>query len=244
MNRIAVTKPSKHKAAPKNKAKEPVRSAAQPMKKAAKPPKPVVAKLMPGRAAAAAAAKKAAAPAPAPVAKAAPAAKGKSTPLSSKLKVGKALDLMRALAGKVTGKSESKVPAKGSGKAALKVDGKDQRRTAAAVEQLRRVSGAVPAPKAPPGKVAPKLEPAKDAERAAGPLLDLSDAAVKKMIKLAKKRGYVTYDQLNEVMPSEEVTSEKIEDVLSMLNEMGINVVEAEEAEETDDDDDDEEESG
>ena len=45
------------------------------------------------------------------------------------------------------------------------------------------------------------------------PLLDLSDAAVKKMIKQAKKRGYVTYEQLNAVMPSEEVTSEKIEDV-------------------------------
>src|SRR5271169_1377880 len=63
------------------------------------------------------------------------------------------------------------------------------------------------------------------------PLLDLSDAAVKKMIKQAKKRGYVTYEQLNAVMPSEEVTSEKIEDVLAMMNEMGINVVETEEAE-------------
>src|SRR5581483_1601046 len=50
------------------------------------------------------------------------------------------------------------------------------------------------------------------------PLLDLSDAAVKKMIKSAKKRGYVTYEQLNAVMPSEEVTSEKIEDVLAMMN--------------------------
>jgi RNA polymerase primary sigma factor len=63
------------------------------------------------------------------------------------------------------------------------------------------------------------------------PLLDLSDAAVKKMIKQAKKRGYVTYEQLNSVMPSEEVTSEQIEDVLAMMNEMGINVVETEEAE-------------
>src|SRR5580700_7086795 len=63
------------------------------------------------------------------------------------------------------------------------------------------------------------------------PLLDLSDAAVKKMIKGAKKRGYVTYEQLNAVMPSEEVTSEKIEDILAMMNEMGINVVENEEAE-------------
>src|SRR6202049_1730139 len=63
------------------------------------------------------------------------------------------------------------------------------------------------------------------------PLLDLSDAAVRKMIKQAKKRGYVTHEQLNSVLPSEEVTSEQIEDILAMLNEMGINVVEHEEAE-------------
>src|SRR5271168_4744371 len=63
------------------------------------------------------------------------------------------------------------------------------------------------------------------------PLLDLSDAAVRKMIKAAKKRGYVTHDQVNAVLPSEEVTSDQIEDVFAMLNEMGINVVETEEAE-------------
>ncbi|MFO1097375.1 MAG: RNA polymerase sigma factor RpoD [Xanthobacteraceae bacterium] len=63
------------------------------------------------------------------------------------------------------------------------------------------------------------------------PLLDLSDAAVRKMIKLAKKRGYVTHDQINAVLPSEEVTSDQIEDVFAMLNEMGINVVEQEETE-------------
>ena len=67
-----------------------------------------------------------------------------------------------------------------------------------------------------------------------GPLLDLSDNAVKKMIKAAKKRGYVTMDALNAVLPSEEVTSEQIEDTMSMLSDMGINVVEEEEeAEET-----------
>src|SRR5215831_6811169 len=70
------------------------------------------------------------------------------------------------------------------------------------------------------------------------PLLDLSDAAVKKMIKQAKKRGFVTYEQLNSVMPSEEVTTDQIEDVLAMMSEMGINVVETEEA------DADEEEGG
>src|SRR5204862_4176006 len=63
------------------------------------------------------------------------------------------------------------------------------------------------------------------------PLLDLSDAAVKKLIRSAKKRGYVTMDQINSVLPSEEVTSEQIEDVLAMFSEMGINVVETEEAE-------------
>ncbi|WP_187971935.1 RNA polymerase sigma factor RpoD [Aquibium microcysteis] len=63
-----------------------------------------------------------------------------------------------------------------------------------------------------------------------GPLLDLSDDAVKKMIKLAKKRGYVTMDELNAVLPSEEVTSEQIEDTMSMLSDMGINVVEDDEA--------------
>jgi RNA polymerase primary sigma factor len=57
------------------------------------------------------------------------------------------------------------------------------------------------------------------------PLPDLSGGAFKQFIKQAKKRGYVTYEQLNAVMPSEEVTSEQIEDILAMLNEMGINVV-------------------
>jgi len=64
------------------------------------------------------------------------------------------------------------------------------------------------------------------------PLLDLSDAAVKKLIKTAKKRGYVTYEELNAVMPSEEVSSEQIEDIMSMFSDMGINVVDEDEVEE------------
>ena len=71
--------------------------------------------------------------------------------------------------------------------------------------------------------------PEKDGPDAPSPLLDLSDAAVKKMIKQAKKRGYVTHEQLNAVLPSEEVSSDQIEDIYAMLNEMGINVVEQEE---------------
>ncbi|MGI9364172.1 MAG: RNA polymerase sigma factor RpoD [Rhizobiaceae bacterium] len=64
------------------------------------------------------------------------------------------------------------------------------------------------------------------------PLLDLNNDAVKKMIRVAKKRGYVTVDELNAVMPSEEVSPDQIEDTMSMLSEMGINVVEEEETEE------------
>ncbi len=65
------------------------------------------------------------------------------------------------------------------------------------------------------------------------PLLDLNNAAVKKMITTAKKRGFVTVDELNSVMPSDQVNSEQIEDTMSMLSEMGINVVEADETEES-----------
>src|SRR6516225_8898446 len=65
-----------------------------------------------------------------------------------------------------------------------------------------------------------------------GPLLDLSDAAVKKMIKVAKKRGYVTIDELNQVLPSDQNTPEQIEDIMTMLNDMGINVIETDEVEE------------
>ena len=82
------------------------------------------------------------------------------------------------------------------------------------------------------------------AEAPDGPLLDLSDAAVKKMIKSAKKRGFVTYDELNAVMPSQEVGSEQIEDVLAMLSEMGINVIETDEVEEADQDEEEEKEEG
>ena len=62
--------------------------------------------------------------------------------------------------------------------------------------------------------------------------LDMSQTAVKKMIAEARVRGYITYDQLNTVLPPEQVSSEQIEDVMSMLSEMGINVIEDDEAEE------------
>ncbi|WP_420141412.1 RNA polymerase sigma factor RpoD [Sphingomonas sp.] len=62
------------------------------------------------------------------------------------------------------------------------------------------------------------------------PLIDLNDASLKKLIARAKKRGYITYDELNEALPQDQMASEQIEDVMSALNEMGVNVVENEEA--------------
>jgi RNA polymerase primary sigma factor len=77
--------------------------------------------------------------------------------------------------------------------------------------------------------------PEKDSPDAPSPLLDLSDAAVKKMIKQAKKRGFVTFDQLNEVLPSDTTSPEQIEDIMSMLSDMGINVSEAEDSDSEED---------
>src|ERR1700759_1265612 len=80
--------------------------------------------------------------------------------------------------------------------------------------------------------------PEKDSTDAPSPLLDLSDAAVKKMIKQAKKRGFVTFDQLNEVLPSDQTSPEQIEDIMSMLSDMGINVTEADDSDADEDKDD------
>jgi RNA polymerase primary sigma factor len=85
--------------------------------------------------------------------------------------------------------------------------------------------------------------PEKDSQDAPSPLLDLSDAAVKKMIKQAKKRGFVTFDQLNEVLPSDQTSPEQIEDIMSMLSDMGINVTEADDTEGEDEKDEAEDET-
>ena len=78
------------------------------------------------------------------------------------------------------------------------------------------------------------------------PLIDLNDASVKKLIARAKKRGYITYDQLNEALPQAEMSSDQLEDIMSALNEMGVNIVENEDVGEdadADDKEDDEIES-
>ncbi|MCW8915351.1 MAG: RNA polymerase sigma factor RpoD [Magnetovibrio sp.] len=72
-----------------------------------------------------------------------------------------------------------------------------------------------------------------DGENQDGPLLDTLGANVKKMVKLGKERGFITYDELNAALPPEQVSSEQIEDTMSQLSEMGINVIEGEESEDT-----------
>ena len=79
------------------------------------------------------------------------------------------------------------------------------------------------------------------AEAGDAPLIDLNDASIKKLIARAKKRGVVTYDELNEALPQDQMASEQIEDIMSALNDMGINVVES--AESSDDDEEEEKEA-
>ncbi len=67
------------------------------------------------------------------------------------------------------------------------------------------------------------------------PLIDINDAKVKKLIARAKKRGYITYDELNEALPQDQLSSEQIEDVMSAISEMGVNIVEKEEDSEDED---------
>ena len=77
-------------------------------------------------------------------------------------------------------------------------------------------------------------EVAKNDDQNDGENLDISQAAIKKMISEARARGYITYDDLNKALPPDQVSSEQIEDVMSMLSEMGINIIEDEDAEESD----------
>ena len=153
-------------------------------------------------------------PAPKPVAKAKPDLKSKTLAKTVAKKPEKAEKLTKAqLAAKA---KEEKLKAKLAAKAEAKA----------------------PAPSpAIPVKPGSKIAPKKPGENetpgdADSPLLDMSDVGVRKMIAKAKARGYVTYDELNKVLPSDKTSSEQIEDTMAMLNEMGINVIESEEAEE------------
>jgi len=109
--------------------------------------------------------------------------------------------------------------------------------TKAAATAVKPNAAKAPPVKAAAAKTPSKDEPRDDAQAAPAapgdsPLLDSTNASIKKLIAKAKERGYITYDELNAALPSEEMTSEQIEDTMSMLSEMGINVVEGEEQEE------------
>ena len=68
------------------------------------------------------------------------------------------------------------------------------------------------------------------------PLIDLNEASIKKLIARAKKRGVITYDELNEALPQDQMSSEQIEDVMSAISEMGVNIVENDDDSEEDED--------
>ena len=131
---------------------------------------------------------------------------------------------------KPVAKAHAKVEVKGK-----KAELEQKAKAAAAKLAAEAAKKAAVTPIVPPksGKVPPKKpgenETPGDAD---SPLLDMSDVGVRKMIARAKQRGYVTYDELNKVLPSDKTSSEQIEDTMAMLNEMGINVIESEEAEE------------
>ena len=180
--------------------------------KAAKPAKKQAAK---AAAAKAAAVKKSAKPAPKPV-KSVKAVKHPAKPV--KIVHSKAAPAK-------SGKAKPELELKGKKGHAVKPDPKAAAKPAA-VQAVKPVAKLVP-------KKPGENETPGDAD---SPLLDMSDVGVRKMIARAKQRGYVTYDELNKVLPSDKTSSEQIEDTMAMLNEMGINVIESEEAEEAEGD--------
>ncbi|HEX4026735.1 MAG TPA: RNA polymerase sigma factor region1.1 domain-containing protein, partial [Rhizomicrobium sp.] len=122
-------------------------------------------------------------------------------------------------------------------KAQLAALAKEEKTKAKAGAKAGKADSKAVAPVVPPPKPGAKPLAKKPGENetpgdADSPLLDMSDVGVRKMIAKAKARGYVTYDELNKVLPSDKTSSEQIEDTMAMLNEMGINVIESEEAEE------------
>jgi RNA polymerase primary sigma factor len=155
------------------------------------------------------------------VAKAAPKKDSKAEPP----KAGRAQPVKAATVKPVAGKSpapqkgaDKGVMTKGASAKAVSAGGDKRSNKAGLKAGLRRELMA--------GKEATKRKAA--AESTDGPLLDMNDATVKKFIKAAKARGFVTYDELNKVLPSDQNSSEQIEDIMSQLSEMGINVVDSE----------------
>jgi RNA polymerase primary sigma factor len=166
--------------------------------------------------------------------KSAPAKKSLAKPAKAQPKPVKAV--------KHAAKPAAKIPAKAAKvekltKAQLAAQAKEEKLKAKAALKSGKPDPKAAAPLVQPPKPGSKIAPKKPGENetpgdADSPLLDMSDVGVRKMIAKAKTRGYVTYDELNKVLPSDKTSSEQIEDTMAMLNEMGINVIESEEAEE------------
>jgi len=173
---------------------------------------------------------------------AAKAAASKSVPAKKSLKPApKAAKPVKAVAkGKAVPAPKGKqAPAKAEKpltKAQLAAIAKEEKAKAKAALKAAKLDPKAAAPVIPvkPGSKIPAKKPGENETPgdADSPLLDMSDVGVRKMIAKAKARGYVTYDELNKVLPSDKTSSEQIEDTMAMLNEMGINVIESEEAEE------------
>ena len=235
--RTAVKPQAKAAAKPKAKA-APVKPAGTPKAKAA-PPKPA-AKAASGKAAAKTEPKARAKTATKPAAKASPKAEGKPAAKSESRPAAKAAPKPEPKA-KAEPRTNSKAAPTGEAKTThpkVKTD------TKPVTTELETEPKATKAPPLKAGAQKAQNKATKDTDKAAekggegsaetpdSPLLDLSDAAVKKLIKTAKKRGYVTYEEVNAVLPSEEVSPDQIEDIMAMFSDMGINVVDEDEVEE------------
>jgi RNA polymerase primary sigma factor len=235
----AKAKPAPAKAKPKAKLKP------APKAKAGPAPKAKAAKAPPK-------AKVTAKPAPKAKPKAKPAPAPKAKPVKAKPVKGKpaakAKPAPKAKPGPETKKkAQPAAPAKTSkpGNREKPVnESKTKKAAEAAPNSAPKAKEAKPAPakeKTKPAKAEAQAAPAADGGEA--PMLDRLGTAVKKMIAKGKKTGYVTYDEINAALPSDEFTSEQIEDTMASLSEMGINVVESDEQEDhaaLEDDGDDE----
>ncbi len=160
----------------------------------------------------------------------------KAAPAKTPAKVAPAKAPVKAANGKLAAKAagHKTAPGKRPTAADLAAHAKSQSAKGAAARlALPPATATKPGAKALPKPAAGPARPGETPEEPGdGPLLDALGVAVKKMIGRGKERGYVTYDEINAALPPDHVSSEQIEDTMSMLSEMGINIVESEESEE------------
>jgi RNA polymerase primary sigma factor len=132
---------------------------------------------------------------------------------------------------KASAKAVTKAATKAATKAPSKAAIKALTKAAARIAEKAALKGAEKAAETA-SETAAEKDSEKESDAQDGPVIDSVDAAVKMLVQKGKERGFVTYDEFNAAMPSEEVGSEQIEDVMSRLSELGVNVVEDEETDE------------